>query len=88
MDSSTKSKQRKIRVKIGFPKARGGSNATISHRRVPSAISHVDGSPSHSDVDGHDYFGDTSRIHSIVMIQGTLKERAQVDLSDNEIAIN
>ena len=89
MDISKKSKQRKICVKIDIPKARGGSNATISHHKVLSSIPDIDGSPSaYSDVDGHDYFGDTSRIHSIVLMQGKLMERTQVDLSENEIALN
>jgi hypothetical protein len=88
MDDSKKSKQRKICSKIDVLKARRGSNATISHHKITS-IPDIDGSTtSYSNDDGHDYFGDTSRIHSIVLMQGKLMERAQVELSENDIALN
>jgi hypothetical protein len=88
VNNSKSPKQRKICSKIDDSKARDGSNPAEFPQKIPS-MPDIDGSPfSYSNDDAHDYFGDTSRIHSIVLMQGKLMERAQVELSGNEIALN
>ena len=87
-DNTRNCKRRKICGKNDLQKAteRDDSMAKRLNQKIPSPISVNDGSPSSSSFpDGNDYFGDTSRIHSIVLVQETHMERTDVDLADGEI---
>jgi hypothetical protein len=87
-EKSRNCKRRKICGKIDLQKitARGGFNPT---QKTPSANPINNELPSSISIaDGNDYFGDTSRMHSIVLTQEMFNERAHVDLSEGDIALN